>query len=64
MNYYSPLVIMFLLLGGGEGYKFIGGDIAGEGDKGGGLLKDRDPSNPSDLLYSLLLLDGGWGGCE
>ena len=64
MNYYYPLVIIFLLLGGGEGDKFLGGDIAGEGDEGGGVLKVRNPSNPSDLLYSLLLLDGGCCGCE
>ena len=51
----------FLLQGGGEGSKFLGGDLVGEGNEGGGVLKGRDPSNPSGLIDSLSLLRGGEG---
>ena len=50
--------------GRGEGGKFLGGDITGECEKGGGVLKVRDPSNTSNLLDYLPLIDGKCGGCE
>ena len=37
------------------------GDLVGEGDKGGGVLKRREPTNPYDMLYSLLIIQGGEG---
>ena len=64
----------FLLQGGGEGGKFLGGDRAGGDDEGGGELEGRNPPNPSEPIGALPLLDvlggvelgdyGEFGGCE
>ena len=43
---------------------FFGGDLVGEGDKGGGELKGCNPPNPSDPLDTLPFLDVECGGCE
>ena len=43
---------------------FFGGDLVGEGDKGGGELKGCNPPKPSDTLDTLPFLDVECGGCE